>query len=987
MPFVFNPTNGRVEWQDPIRGGSAAAQSGTQAGSGGIQGLLGKLTNPLVDIPDQKNPLLHLLESGIESTSSPIGLASLALLPVSGGSSLGLRGALGVGAKLGTRAAAEVAASSAATKAAEVVGSHSKDLPGPLPLLAPLAASVVAGGGVSYAAGGRYLGNSALKALKKADAGISILALPNGVSRLSYTLRNTEMVTGQAASVIAANAPAGSKRFREVLKANKVNMGAYDVAKQSLSKAPKQTRFAPPGVSQPAALRATQYQLTATDIRDIIRTTRRNLSDPIDQVRALATLEDITVRGVKPSGVELQFLRKALGDEFAISLDGLKTKSDVFRQTFFDLLGMPRTLQASIDLSAPLRQGVMLAPNHPIAFAKALGPMVKSFFSEKHAKQVLDDLTLHPSYGSAVENGLEFTGFSGHTFAKSEEQFGNRLLENTLGNTGIGTGVRASERAYSVFLNKLRLDVYHSITKNWQGTPKGTPQNLEAMATMVNNLTGRGKLPGNLGDSQLLSAAFFAPRFLYSRFAAPMQLLTAPKEVKLQVARELTTFVGTGSMVLYLAHKAGMDVEIDPRSTDFGKIRVGNTRYDFWGGYSQIARLVAQEYTGEKKGSDGRVRDVDRSDTLQRFLQTKLAPVPGLGVDIASGTNFSGEEVRADLPTAENQALSRLTPLFLQDIREAIKEDGLQGALRTAPAAFGVGVQTYGTLRETQNLVGGEIFKKPWRDLTPTQQDIVSADPRVLKKQAEFDARPASDYATAVSYATASRLASENQAVAALMAGGTKKDFADAMSQAQLVAKVQRDEAARNFKIDFTPPDSPLQKALDGYYALYDQADGGYQKGFKNYVIDWDLFDQLEADYLKTLTPDQREFVDNRRKSEHAPAADFYFKAKETIANTAYYDQNDVAFTKNKAYVRAIAGKDVTSYSDLVRITNMTEKTDPVLHVRLKKVVSRITSDAAKAKVAMRKKDATLEQALYDAGRVTVFENAILKRKALTKSK
>jgi hypothetical protein len=47
-------------------------------------------------------------------------------------------------------------------------------------------------------------------------------------------------------------------------------------------------------------------------------------------------------------------------------------------------------------------------------------------------------------------------------------------------------------------------------------------------------------------------------------------------------------------------------VEIDPRSTDFGKIKVGNIRWDIWGGFQQWVRVASQLATGERKTGKGK---------------------------------------------------------------------------------------------------------------------------------------------------------------------------------------------------------------------------------------------------------------------------------------------------------------------------------------------------------------------------------------------
>ena len=63
--------------------------------------------------------------------------------------------------------------------------------------------------------------------------------------------------------------------------------------------------------------------------------------------------------------------------------------------------------------------------------------------------------------------------------------------------------------------------------------------------------------------------------------------------VRKEAARDLVAFLGIGASVLGLAKMAGAEIETEPTSSDFGKIKIGNTRYDIWAGFQQFARFGA----------------------------------------------------------------------------------------------------------------------------------------------------------------------------------------------------------------------------------------------------------------------------------------------------------------------------------------------------------------------------------------------------------
>jgi hypothetical protein len=164
--------------------------------------------------------------------------------------------------------------------------------------------------------------------------------------------------------------------------------------------------------------------------------------------------------------------------------------------------------------------------------------------------------------------------------------------------------------------------------------------------------------------------------------------------------KDMAKLVGFGASILGLAAAAGAQVEKDPRSSDFGKIKVGNTRWDMWGGFQQYARIFAQLMSGQTKSSNtGEVYDLKgdkfpyktRLDQLGSFFRGKLAPVPGLAVDLLAGKNVVGQEI-----DPVNKAYELFVPMIAQDIQDAWKEQGAKSLLTVGvPSSLGVGVTTY----------------------------------------------------------------------------------------------------------------------------------------------------------------------------------------------------------------------------------------------------------------------------------------------------
>jgi hypothetical protein len=105
--------------------------------------------------------------------------------------------------------------------------------------------------------------------------------------------------------------------------------------------------------------------------------------------------------------------------------------------------------------------------------------------------------------------------------------------------------------------------------------------------------------------------------------------------------------------------------------------------------------------TGETKSSTtGRISPIrgnvkygqqDASDTITRFVRSKLSPAVGTAVDLATGKNAVGQEV-----TPGSAAQNLVTPLGIGDVYAAMKELGVaKGTAVGLLALFGMGAQTY----------------------------------------------------------------------------------------------------------------------------------------------------------------------------------------------------------------------------------------------------------------------------------------------------
>ena len=441
--------------------------------------------------------------------------------------------------------------------------------------------------------------------------------------------------------------------------------------------------------------------ITQTDVDSLFNQIQVHKSlDVYEKVGALSGLDKL-FKGELPQPNQLSLLEDVFGSELIEAVRTHRGGFEKFKDFMTELINVPRSLITSFDMSAVLRQGILFSTTKPKLGMAAFGEMIKQTFSPKNFESWLKDIPNNPLYKDMKNSGLYISNptlISGGLSAKEEKFMTNFAQKIPI----IGSIVRASERAYVSFLNKLRVDVFTQLTNNFQKEGLATRENLKSLANFVNNATGRGDLGKLNRASQVMNTVFFSPRLIASRFNLlnPIWYAKQTPLVRKEAIKTFAKFLGVGMSVLTLAKLGGANVEIDPRSTDFGKIKIGNTRWDIWGGFQQWVRVFAQLATGKRKTTTkGEIVKLDpakypfesRLDVGQRFLAGKLAPVPSLIYELAQGQKLFGEKI-----TLPKEIIENSIPLYLQDMGEAIDENGIEAIFTTGiPAFFGVGVQTY----------------------------------------------------------------------------------------------------------------------------------------------------------------------------------------------------------------------------------------------------------------------------------------------------
>lgn len=355
-----------------------------------------------------------------------------------------------------------------------------------------------------------------------------------------------------------------------------------------------------------------------------------------------------------------------------------------------DIISTPKTMKSTADISAPGRQGLGLIGEK--SWWKSWKPMLKALTSEDSYRQVETEITSNPNYGMARAFGLALTELDG-PISQAEEAFMGRFIQKV---PVMGKVIRASNRAYNTFLNKLRMDTWDKYVNLWGTT--GSKQDFMELAKFINAASGRSNMGQWENVATTLNAGIFSPRFVVSRVQYPAMAFSKSPRVRKLAAKNLAAYAGVVVSSLALLKMSGADVETDPTSPDFGKAKIGKIRLDLSAGEAPMVRYIAQFMTGRKKDPQTKeVREILREDVLKNFLRSKLSPAAGMAADVARGKRYyGGEKMEYDAKGLAKIAYEEFSPLVAQDIVDAIQSEGVKGGFIAAPtSSVGIGVSVF----------------------------------------------------------------------------------------------------------------------------------------------------------------------------------------------------------------------------------------------------------------------------------------------------
>jgi len=432
-----------------------------------------------------------------------------------------------------------------------------------------------------------------------------------------------------------------------------------------------------------------------------------------------------------------------------------RTTGEKIKNALLDFWGLTRVLRATGEASFVGIQGLTQSVSHPKHAVEAMKTAISFLTSEKRTQDWLNKVKAQEWYPELKKSKLSLTEPHAEITAREELFYSDHvaMVWNLLGlpfkkisdkayeNFKAANPIKALERAAVGYLDTLRVMRFMDgkrLLEERGITFENNPQAYKDMADVVNTLTGRGSIGALEQNSKLLSQVFFSPRNWASAFktATPYAFYWLGKKragaegwkpsvaQKMAMADLLKVIGATSAVVMLAALKFNNDdddetgVELDPRSSDFMKIRLGNKRIDPWGGRIQqvvfMSRMIAESAhyanpslsEGGFKNTKGEVmplgtpyKSPSAESVVINMAINKLSPSAALAQNFLAkipqddGTykDEFGNPYKLSQDVKDN-----LYPIYWSTISEVVKDDpkALDGLLLTY-AFFGGGVNVY----------------------------------------------------------------------------------------------------------------------------------------------------------------------------------------------------------------------------------------------------------------------------------------------------
>ena len=455
-----------------------------------------------------------------------------------------------------------------------------------------------------------------------------------------------------------------------------------------------------------------------------------NLDKVIDLAIRVASMKEV-YDAAKVAADKAERLGKAT---FKFNFRGKETS---FGEALTTIAGNIKSMKATLDVSWPRQlTSAFLSGNKAIFQATKKGwlkgysvwaDVVKSkTVEEARQKMLLAEglLMVRPNAlnGNYARLGVA-VGIQEEAFP---ETWANIIAEGIKKKTGIPNFFLASEKGFNIAIQTARAEITDALI-DMGGGDIGMLKEQNA-GQFVNELTGRGKLPFNNPNAErAINALLFAPRYLSSRIAQIYNIkylgkwgLNALKGKETGMIDKMRAKASMTQLALFAALipaikgiLRAMDDD-DPhgddywerffsayemRSSDFGKIVLGDTRIDVSAGLDGLITLAARVVSGKTVSISGVKREKNWSDVIGAFTEGKLSPAARVVID---GWRLISEEEPKNFMyqpiTVKGLASDVFLPISVENLTELTMptENRYAQVVGIIADIVGLGANTYG---------------------------------------------------------------------------------------------------------------------------------------------------------------------------------------------------------------------------------------------------------------------------------------------------
>lgn len=490
--------------------------------------------------------------------------------------------------------------------------------------------------------------------------------------------------------------------------------------------------------------------LASTRLRiDITQEEAKTVSELSNKINTLK--EKANEEGIFPTENDrLKYGASKVGMEKYINDLKLKSRGvsikeqplQAIKKVIGEIPGTMKSFMSSLDNSFWGRQGIKALLDTRTAnlwvknFAKSFGDIGRELKGVDAMDLIRADIYSRPN----ALNGKYDAGNYG-LGVLNEEAFPTSIPERI---PVFGRLFKASESAYGGGALRLRADLADRFISLAEKNGVNTLSKSEAkeIGHLVGSLTGRGSIGRLEPISKEINVLLYSIKFLKSNIdtvIAPAKfagqktgLLSKPATkgeefASKEAAKATMSMVGTLSVVLSIAKLLDPDsVDEDPRSTNFGKIKMFGKWVDITGGMSSLvrlaSRLVPTKHNGEwgvwSKSSTGNWTNLVAGSYGQKsawdmiidsLFSNKLSPVAGIARDAWRGEMFGGEPFNIT-----KSITNSVTPLSIQtfdDIKDE-KASDILGLMLLEQAGFSIGTYKYKASWENSTSKEMEQFKE-----------------------------------------------------------------------------------------------------------------------------------------------------------------------------------------------------------------------------------------------------------------------------------